>query len=77
MLEEEATLLEGAERSQITGSKHKEVTTRDEEGQQPSKNARRKQLGKYHRGATVKMGGSNPCESYVYARQDCLVYPSR
>ena len=73
VLEEEATLLEEAEGSQVTESKHKEVATRDEEGQQPSKKAR----GKYHRGATVKMGGSNPCERCVCARQDCLVYLSR
>jgi len=42
VLEEEATLLEGAEGSQITGSKHKEVATGDEEEQQPSKKARGK-----------------------------------
>ena len=40
MLEEEATLLEGAEESQVTGSKCKEITTGDEERQQPSKKAR-------------------------------------
>jgi len=40
MLEEEAALLKRAERSQVAGSKHKEVTTRDEEVQQPSKKAR-------------------------------------
>jgi len=33
VLEEEATLLEGAKGSQIIGSKHKEVITRDEERQ--------------------------------------------
>ena len=32
VLEEEAALLERAEGSQVTGSKHKEVTARDEEG---------------------------------------------
>ena len=32
VLEEEATLLEGAEGSQVTGSKHKEVAAGDEEG---------------------------------------------
>jgi len=42
MLEKEAVLLEGAEGSQIMGSKHKEVTARDEEGQRPSKKAKRK-----------------------------------
>ena len=73
MLEEEAALLEGAERSQVMESKCKGVAAGDEEGQQPSKKAR----GKYCGGATVKMGSSNPCERCVCAGQDCLVYPSR
>ena len=77
MLEEEAALLEGAERSQVAGSKCKEVTTGDEEEQWLSKKAREKQLGKYCGGAAVKMGGSNPCKRYVCTRQDCLVHPSR
>jgi len=77
VLEEEATLLEGAERSQVVGSKYTEVAARNEEMQQPSKKARGKQLGKYHRGAAVKMGGSNPCERCVCAGQDCLVHLSR
>ena len=73
VLEEEAALLEGAERSQVVGSKCKEVAAGDEEGQWPSKKAR----GKYHGGVIVKIGGSNPCKRCVYARQDCLVHPSR
>jgi len=73
VLEEEATLLEGAEGSQVVGSKYKEITTGDEKGQWPSKKAR----GKYCRDATVKMGGANPCERYVCTGQDCLVHPSR
>jgi len=73
VLEEEATLLEGAEGSQVVGSKRKEVAAGDEEEQRPSKKAR----GKYRVGAAVKMGGSNPCERCVCARQDCLVHPSR
>jgi len=77
VLEEEIALLEGAEESQIMGSKHKDIATRDKEGQQPAKKAKGKQLGKYHRDATVKMGGANPCKRYVCARQDCLVYLSR
>ena len=77
MLEEEVTLLEGAEGSQIAGSKHKKVAARDKEVQWPSKKAKEKQLGKYRRGAAVKMGGSNPCERCVCAGQDCLVHPSR
>jgi len=77
VLKEEATLLEEAEGSQVAESKRKEVAVGDEEGQRPSKKAREKQLGKYHRGAAVKMGGSNPYERYVCARQDCLAHSSR
>ena len=77
VLEEEAALLEGAEGSQVAGSKRKEVTAGDEKEQQSSKKARGKQPGKYHGGAAVKMGGSNPCERCVYAGQDCLVHFSR
>jgi len=73
VLEEEAALLERAKGSQVTGSKRKEIAAGDEKGQQPSKKARRK----YHGGAAVKMGGSNPCERCVCTRQNCLVYPSR
>jgi len=56
VLEEEAALLQRAEGSQATRSKHKEVTAEDEEGQWPSKKAREKQPGKYRGGAAVKMG---------------------
>ena len=77
MLEEEAALLEGAEESQVTGSKYKEIAARDKEGQWPSKKAREKQPVKYHEGAIVKIGGASPCERYVSARQDCLVHLSR
>ena len=77
VLEEEATLLEGAEGSQVVGSKRKEVAAGDEEGQRPSKKARGKQPGKYCGGAAVKMGGATPCERCVCAGQDCLVHPSR
>jgi len=77
VLEEEAILLEGAEGSQVVGSKCKEVATRDEEVQRPSKKARGKQLEKYCRGAAVKMGSANPCERCMSARQDCLVHHSR
>ena len=77
VLEEEAALLDRAEGSQIVESKCKEVATEDEEEQWPSKRARGKQLEKYHRGATVKMGGSNFCKRCVCTRQSCLVHPSR
>jgi len=40
VLEEEATLLEEAEESQVTGSKHKEITTGDKERQWSSKKSR-------------------------------------
>ena len=42
VLEEEATLLEGAEKFQVVGSKCKDIAARDEKGQQPSKKAREK-----------------------------------
>jgi len=77
VLEEEAALLEGAEGSQVAGSKRKEIAAGDEERQQHSKKSRGKQPGKYHRGAAVKMRGANHCERYVCARQDCLVHSSR
>jgi len=60
VLEEEAALLKGAEGSQITGSKCKEIAARDEEKQRPSKKTKGKQQGKYHRDAAVKMRGVNP-----------------
>ena len=60
VLEEEAALLEGAEGSQVAGSKCKEVTTRDEKVQWPSKKARGKQPGKYRGGAAMKMGVLTP-----------------
>ena len=74
VLEEEATLLERAEESQVMGSKCKKVTTRNEEEQWPSKKARGKQSGKYCGGAAVKIGGANTCERCVSTRQDCLVH---
>ena len=77
VLEKEATLLEGAEGSQAVGSKCKEIATGDKKEQRPSKKARGKQLGKYRRGAVVKMRGSNLCERCVCTGQDCLVHPSR
>jgi len=66
-------LEEEAEGSQIVGSKHKEVATRDEEGKWPFKKAR----GKYHGGAIVKMGGTNSYKRCVCTGKDCLVHPSR
>jgi len=77
VLEEEATLLEGDEGSQVAGFKCKEVAVRDEEVQRPSKKARGKQPGKYCGGATVKMGNATPYKRCVYTGQNCLVHPSR
>jgi len=77
VLEEEATLLERAEGFQVAESKCKEVAAGDKEVQWPSKKAREKQPGKYCGGVAMKMGGANPCERCVSARQDCLVHPSR
>jgi len=77
VLEKEASLLEGAEGSQVAGSKRKEVAAEDEEEQRSSKKARGKQPRKYRGGAAVKMGGATLCERCVCARQDCLVHSSR
>jgi len=60
--------LEGAERSQVVGSKYKKITTRDKKRQWPSKKARENQPGKYCGGAIVKMESANPCERCVSAR---------
>ena len=77
MLEEEATLLEEAKKSKVAGFKCKEVATRNKERQWPSKKTRGKQPGKYHRGAIVNMGSSNPYERCVCAGQDFLVHTLR
>ena len=71
VLEEEATLLEGAEKFQVAGFKHKEVADGDKEGQRSSKKFRGKQQGEYRGDTAVKMGGSNLCERCVCAGQDC------
>jgi len=68
VLEEEVTLLEETEGSQVTGSKCKKIAPGDKEEQWSSKKAKGKQQGKYRRGATVKMGGTNTCERCVSTR---------
>ena len=73
MIAEDTTLLESTEKSQVARSKHKEVTFRNEERQQPFKKARKK----YCRDAIVKIGSVNPCKRCIHTRQDCLVYNSR
>ena len=73
MIVEDTTFLEGAEGSQVVGSKHKEVTSVDKKEYQSSKKAK----GKYYRGNTVKIGSANPCERCVYTGQDCLVHHLR
>jgi len=73
VIAEDATLLEGTKESQVIGSKHKEVASRDEKRHQSSKKAKEK----YCEDDIVKIEGANPCERYVHARQDCLVYYSR
>ena len=57
VLEEEATLLKGAEGSQVAGSKRKGVAAGDEEKQQPSKKTRGKQPGKYRGGVLTPVRG--------------------
>ena len=48
MLAEDTTLLKDAEEFQVTGSKYKEITSRNEEEQWPPKKAKGKQSGKYY-----------------------------
>ena len=77
VLEEEAALLERAERSQIVGSKCKEVTAGNEKEQWLSKKARGKQPEKYRGGTAVKIGGPTLYERCMCTGQDCLVHPLR
>jgi len=77
VLAEGAAFLEGAERFQIVGSKHKEVSPEDNRNCQPSKKTKGKQPARYHRDNRVKMGNANPYERCVHARQDWLVHNSR
>ena len=77
ILAKNATLLKDTERSQIIRSKHKEVSLGDDIDHWPSKKAKEKQLTRYYRDISVKIGGANSCERCVYARQDCLVHNSR
>jgi len=60
--------LKSTRSSQIVGTKCKEITTissKDEMEQWPFKKAKGKQLGKYCREATMKIGSVNFCEKYV------------
>jgi len=77
VLEKEAALLEGAEGSQVAGSKHKKITIGNKKGQWPFKKAKGKQQGKYRGGTAVKIGGANLCERCMSTRQNCLMYYSR
>ena len=77
VLVEDAALLEGAEGSQIIGSKYKEIASRDEKEQWSPKKAKGKQSEKYYRDTTIKMGDTNSCKRCVSARQDCLVHHSK
>ena len=73
MIAENTAHLEGAEESQVAGSKYKENASVDEERYQPSKKAKEK----YHGDDTVKMGDANPCKQYMHTGQNCLVHYSR
>ena len=70
-------LLESTEGFQIVETKHKKVVLRNKEGQQSSKKAKEKQLGKYCGSTTVKIESVNLYKRYMYTRQDCLVYNLR
>jgi len=62
------------------GAKYKEVTNifpEDKTRLWSFKKVKEKQLKKYHRKATVKIGGDNLCERCMYTEQDCLMHNSR
>jgi len=70
----------GTENLQVVGAKHKEIVDIFSENKarlQPSKKAKGKQLKKYYRNTTVKIGDNNLCERCIYTRQDCLVHNFR
>jgi len=76
VLAKNTILMISTENSQITGAKHKEVVdifSEDKTKLQFSKKAKEKQLKKYHSDIMVKIRDNNPCERYMYTRQDCLV----
>ena len=77
VLEEDTTLLKGAEGLQIVGPKYKEASPEDNMNCQPSKKAKEKQPARYYGDNGVKMGSANSFDQYVHARQDCLVHNSR
>ena len=80
VLAKNITLLADTETFQVIGSKQKEITnisSKDEMEQWSPKKTKGKQLGKYCRNTTVKMGSVNPCEKCIHTRQNCLVYNSR
>ena len=77
VLEEEAALLEGAEGFQIAEPKCKETPLRNDMDYWPFKKAKGKQIARYQGDTGVKLGGANPCERCVHARQNCLVHNSR
>ena len=69
MIVEDTTLLEGSEGSQVAESKHKKVTSGDEERYWPPKKAKEK----YYGDAIVKMGGANLCERCMSTRLSRLL----
>ena len=68
MLAEDVTLLKGAEKSQIIGSKCKKVSLRDNVNHQPSKKTKEKKLAKYCGDIGIKIERTNLCEKCLCAR---------
>jgi len=77
MLEKDTALLEGAEESQIVGPKHKKASLGNNADHWPFKKAKGKQPARYREDIGVKLGGTNLCERYMHAKQNCLVHNSR
>jgi len=79
VIAEDATFLESAEESQVTGSKCKEASPGDDADCQPSKTKKTKgkQPARYQGDMGIKLERANSCERCVRTGQDCLVHNSR
>ena len=68
VIAEDTTLLKGAERSQVAGSKCREILSENDMGHWPFKKAKGKQPARYWGDMGIKLGGSNLCERCVCTR---------
>ena len=77
VFEEDATLLESTKESQIAEPKYKKIPLGNDTDCWPSKRLKENNQQDTEETLGSSWGGANPCERYVYAGQDYLVYNSR